>query len=84
MVRLGGTPPIIRVIQGGPVDEHWDSKHHWQAISQERSDVEKIGMEQYSFVLGTMEPIDGVVPHDEYRDEMDMMTVSRIISIVQL
>ncbi|RVW66362.1 hypothetical protein CK203_065177 [Vitis vinifera] len=57
----GGTPPIIRVIQGGPVDEHWDSKHHWQAISQERSDVEKIGMEQYSFVLGTMEPIDGVI-----------------------
>ncbi|RVW13463.1 Transposon Ty3-G Gag-Pol polyprotein [Vitis vinifera] len=28
--------------------------------------------------------IDGVVPHDEYRDEMDMMTVSQITSIVQL
>ncbi|KAL6318153.1 hypothetical protein AAG906_035658 [Vitis piasezkii] len=28
--------------------------------------------------------IDGVVPHDEYRDEMDMMTVSQIIGIVQL
>ncbi|KAL6348602.1 hypothetical protein AAG906_016122 [Vitis piasezkii] len=28
--------------------------------------------------------IDGVVPHDEYRDEMDMMTVSQITDIVQL
>ncbi|RVW99134.1 hypothetical protein CK203_018961 [Vitis vinifera] len=28
--------------------------------------------------------IDGVVPHDEYRDEMDMMTVSQITGIVQL
>lgn len=28
---------------------------------QETNNVEKIGMEQYSFVLGTMEPIDGVV-----------------------
>ncbi|RVW80593.1 hypothetical protein CK203_051219 [Vitis vinifera] len=28
--------------------------------------------------------IDGVVPHDEYRDEMDKMTVSQITDIVQL
>ena len=28
--------------------------------------------------------IDGVVPHDEYRDQMDMMTVSQITDIVQL
>ena len=28
--------------------------------------------------------IDGVVSHDEYRDEMDMMTMSQITSIVQL
>ena len=28
--------------------------------------------------------IDGVVSHDEYRDEMYMMTVSQITSIVQL
>ena len=30
-----------------------------------------------------IEMIDGVVPHDEYRDEMDMMTVSQITSIVK-
>ena len=35
-------------------------------------------------VVNLTKMIDGVVPHDEYRDEMDMMTVSRIISIVQL
>ena len=27
-------------------------------------------------VVDPIEMIDGVVPHDEYRDEMDMMTVS--------
>nr|CAN82997.1 hypothetical protein VITISV_013264 [Vitis vinifera] len=30
------------------------------------------------------EVIDGVVSHDEYRDEMDMMTMSQITNIVQL
>ena len=35
-------------------------------------------------VVDPTEMIDGVVPHDEYRDEMDMMTVSQITSIVQL
>ena len=28
--------------------------------------------------------IDGVVPHDEYRDEMDMMSMSQITEMVQL
>ena len=35
-------------------------------------------------ILDPTEVIDGVVPHDEYRDEMDMMTMSQITSIVQL
>ena len=35
-------------------------------------------------VIDPTEMIDGVVLHDEYRDEMDMMTVSQITSIVQL
>ena len=35
-------------------------------------------------VVDPIEMIDGVVPHDEYRDEMNMMTVSQITGIVQL
>ena len=35
-------------------------------------------------IVDPIEMIDGVVPHDEYRDEMDMMTMSQITSIVQL
>ncbi|RVW20840.1 Transposon Ty3-G Gag-Pol polyprotein [Vitis vinifera] len=35
-------------------------------------------------IVDPTEVIDGVVPHDEYRDEMDMMTVSQITGIVQL
>ncbi|RVW39426.1 Transposon Ty3-G Gag-Pol polyprotein [Vitis vinifera] len=35
-------------------------------------------------IVDPIEVIDGVVPHDEYRDEMDMMTVSQITGIVQL
>nr|CAN83640.1 hypothetical protein VITISV_001524 [Vitis vinifera] len=35
-------------------------------------------------IVDPTEVIDGVVPHDEYRDEMDMMTVSQIADIVQL
>ncbi|RVW29325.1 Gypsy retrotransposon integrase-like protein 1 [Vitis vinifera] len=35
-------------------------------------------------IVDSTEMIDGVVPHDEYCDEMDMMTVSQITSIVQL
>ncbi|WKA01625.1 hypothetical protein VitviT2T_019896 [Vitis vinifera] len=35
-------------------------------------------------VVDPIEMIDGVVPHDEYQDEMDMMTISQITSIVQL
>ena len=33
-------------------------------------------------VVDPIEMIDGVVPHDEYRDEMDMMTVIQITNIV--
>ncbi|RVW61814.1 Transposon Ty3-I Gag-Pol polyprotein [Vitis vinifera] len=35
-------------------------------------------------MVDSTEMIDGVVSHDEYRDEMDMMTMSQITSIVQL
>ncbi|KAL6349811.1 hypothetical protein AAG906_001698 [Vitis piasezkii] len=35
-------------------------------------------------VVDPIEMIDGVVPYDEYRDEMDMMTMSQITNIVQL
>nr|CAN61210.1 hypothetical protein VITISV_014941 [Vitis vinifera] len=35
-------------------------------------------------IVDPTEMIDGVVPHDDYRDEMDMMTVSQITNIVQL
>ena len=35
-------------------------------------------------MVDSTEMIDGVVPHDEYRDEMGMMTVSQIAGIVQL
>ena len=35
-------------------------------------------------IVDPTEMIDGVVPHDEYRDEMDRMTVSQITGIVQL
>ena len=35
-------------------------------------------------VVDPIEMIDGVVPHDEYRDEMDMMSISQITSIAQL
>ena len=33
-------------------------------------------------IVDPTEMIDGVVPHDEYRDEMDMMIVIQITSIV--
>ena len=33
-------------------------------------------------VVDPTKMIDGVVPHDEYRDEMDMMTVIQITNIV--
>ena len=35
-------------------------------------------------VIDPTEMIDGVVSHDEYQDEMDMMIVSQITSNVQL
>ena len=35
-------------------------------------------------VVNTTEMIDGVVLHDEYRDEMDMITMIQISNIVQL
>ena len=35
-------------------------------------------------IVDPIEKIDGVVPHDEYRDEMNIMTMSQITSIVQL
>ena len=35
-------------------------------------------------MVDSTEMIDEVVSHDEYRDEMDMMTMSQITSIVQL
>ncbi|WKA04944.1 hypothetical protein VitviT2T_022937 [Vitis vinifera] len=35
-------------------------------------------------MVDSTEMIDGVVSYDEYRDEMDMMTMSQITSIVQL
>ncbi|RVW62092.1 hypothetical protein CK203_058929 [Vitis vinifera] len=35
-------------------------------------------------IVDPIEMIDGVVPHDEYHDEMDIMIVSQITSIVQL
>ncbi|RVW66471.1 hypothetical protein CK203_065758 [Vitis vinifera] len=35
-------------------------------------------------MVDSTEMIDGVVSHDKYRDEMDMMTMSQITSIVQL
>ena len=35
-------------------------------------------------VIDPIKMIDGVVPHDEYRDEMNIMTMSQITSIVQL
>ena len=35
-------------------------------------------------VVDPTEMIDGIVPHDEYQDEMDMMTMSQITSIVLL
>ena len=35
-------------------------------------------------IVDPTEEIDGVVPHDEYRDEMDMMTMSQITNIIQL
>ncbi|RVW18283.1 Retrovirus-related Pol polyprotein from transposon 17.6 [Vitis vinifera] len=42
------------------------------------------GAPDTSFPVRLLHVIDGVVPHDEYRDEMDMMTVSQIAGIVQL
>ena len=33
-------------------------------------------------VIDPIKMIDGVVPHDEYRDEMNIMTMSQITSIV--
>ena len=35
-------------------------------------------------VVDTIEMIDGVVLHDEYQDEMDMITMIQINNIVQL
>ena len=35
-------------------------------------------------IVDPIEVIDGVVPHDEYRNEMDKMTVSQITGIVRL
>ena len=35
-------------------------------------------------IVDPTEMVDGIVPHDEYRDEMDRMTVGQITGIVQL
>ena len=35
-------------------------------------------------VVDPFEMIDGVIPHDEYRDEMDIMGMSQTTSIVQV
>lgn len=49
------------MIQRGPADQCWESKRIRRAMIQETSDVEKIEMELYFFLLGTMELTDGVV-----------------------
>ena len=61
MILSRGAPLVIHVIQGGPIDQHWESKCRHRAMIQESSDVEKIGTEHYSFVLGTMEPVNGAI-----------------------
>ena len=61
MIQLEGASLVIHVIQGGPIAQCWELKHHRRTIIQEVSDVEKIGKKQYSFVSRTMEPINGVI-----------------------
>ena len=37
----------------------------------------------YGVVIGPADMTDGVVPHDEYRDEMDMLGISQFLDAVQ-
>ena len=36
----------------------------------------------YGVVIEPADMIDGVVPHDEYRDEMDMLSISQFLDAV--
>ena len=36
----------------------------------------------YGVVIEPTDIIDGVVPHDEYRDEMDMLSISQFLDAV--
>ena len=61
MIMLGGAPSVIHVIQGGPIDQRWESKCCRRVMIQEARNMEKIGTKHYFFVPMTMEPIDGVI-----------------------
>ena len=37
----------------------------------------------YGVVIEPADMIDGVVPHDEYRDEMDMLGISQFLNAAQ-
>ena len=37
----------------------------------------------YGIVIELADMIDGVVPHDEYRDEMDMLGINQFLDVVQ-
>ena len=38
----------------------------------------------YRVVIELADMIDGVIPHDEYRDEMDMLGINQFLDAVQL
>ncbi|RVW49172.1 hypothetical protein CK203_087496 [Vitis vinifera] len=64
------------------VDELQYQFHHLQLGNETSSAPHEIA--DYGLVIELTEVIDGVVPHDEYRDEMDMMSMSQIAKMVQL
>nr|CAN65519.1 hypothetical protein VITISV_003179 [Vitis vinifera] len=64
------------------VDELQYQFHHLQLGNETSSAPHEIA--DCGVVIELTEVIDGVVPHVEYRDEMDMMSMSHIAEMVQL
>ncbi|RVW62379.1 Retrovirus-related Pol polyprotein from transposon 17.6 [Vitis vinifera] len=83
--RMSLTDYFVRGSETRPRLEEIDSVVH-----TDREPIFSIYFTSYKEITGdgvmvdSTEMIDGVVSHDEYRDEMDMMTMSQITSIVQL
>ncbi|RVW20699.1 Retrovirus-related Pol polyprotein from transposon 297 [Vitis vinifera] len=81
--RMSLTDYFVRGSETRPRLEEIDSVAHTDRETELQHLFHQLQLSD-GVIVDPTEVIDGVVPHDEYRDEMDMMTVSQIASIVQL